>query len=362
MPTRTHRPRLTHGRSAGPAVDRPRRIRNALWGTFIGDALAMPVHWYYDRGALGRDYGVVTDYLAPRNPHPDSILWRIPCDPPEPAGDILHDQRQYWSRRDIHYHQFLGPGENTLNLKIAEELLVSIRACAGYRADDYLERYLAFLRQPGRHQDTFVEDCHRNFFHNLAKGLPPRAAATPDSHIGGLVSVPILAALHHADPTAARATVREHVAWTHACPDMLGAADALTCLLLALFDGVPLGDAAEDVARRVPEARLAPSRLTGWLEEPDDEVVGGRLSNACHVDEAFPSVLFLALKYAANFEAGLVANTNLGGDNCHRGALLGALLGAACDGDPIPARWRTGLEARSRLEPLIESVAPPVFG
>ena len=25
------------------------------WGSFIGDALAMPVHWYYDRAALRRD-------------------------------------------------------------------------------------------------------------------------------------------------------------------------------------------------------------------------------------------------------------------------------------------------------------------
>ena len=42
------------------------RSRGALYGLFIGDALAMPVHWYYDRLALQRDYGYVTDYLTPR--------------------------------------------------------------------------------------------------------------------------------------------------------------------------------------------------------------------------------------------------------------------------------------------------------
>ena len=35
------------------------------WGSFIGDALAMPVHWYYERAALRRDYGVVRDCAAP---------------------------------------------------------------------------------------------------------------------------------------------------------------------------------------------------------------------------------------------------------------------------------------------------------
>jgi len=33
----------------------------------------MPVHWYYDRAALERDYGQLASFLPPRNPHPDSI-------------------------------------------------------------------------------------------------------------------------------------------------------------------------------------------------------------------------------------------------------------------------------------------------
>lgn len=360
MHTRILRPRLSSGRSLGTVVHRAQRIRNAVWGAFVGDALAMPVHWYYDRGALKRDYGVVTDYLAPRNPHPDSILWRSPCDPPRPQCDILHDQRQYWGHRDIHYHQFLVPGENTLNLKLAEELLSSIREQRGYQVDAYLARYLAFLRQPGRHNDTYVEECHRHFFDNIALGVLPRAAGTPDAHIGGLVAVPILAVLHHDDRAKARATVQTHVGLTHSHPDTLAAADALTCLLLALFDGATMRDAAEEVAHAVPDARLVPSRLGDWANEPDAEVVGGRLSNACYVDEAFPSAMYLALKYADDFEAGLVANTNLGGDNCHRGTVVGALLGAVSNANPIPPRWLAGLEAHKRLEPLIESLVPPM--
>jgi ADP-ribosylglycohydrolase len=37
------------------------RSRGALYGLYIGDALAMPVHWYYDRLAFQRDYGYVRD-------------------------------------------------------------------------------------------------------------------------------------------------------------------------------------------------------------------------------------------------------------------------------------------------------------
>ena len=91
------------------------KSRGALYGLCIGDALAMPVHWYYNRQALEEDYGRVTDYFAPRNPHPDSILWRSDYTAPNSKGDILHDQAQYWGQKDIHYHQFLKSGENTLS-------------------------------------------------------------------------------------------------------------------------------------------------------------------------------------------------------------------------------------------------------
>jgi hypothetical protein len=33
------------------------RSRGALYGLYIAGALAMPVHWYFDRQALFRDYG-----------------------------------------------------------------------------------------------------------------------------------------------------------------------------------------------------------------------------------------------------------------------------------------------------------------
>jgi len=73
------------------------------------------------------------------------------------------------------------------------------------------------------------------------------------------------------------------------------------------------------------------------------QVVGGLYSPACYIQDSFPSVLYLAARYAHDFEAALIANTNAGGDNCHRGSVLGALLGAWLGFDAIPLRWRQGL-------------------
>lgn len=209
-------------RRPAEAVDGADRLRGMLWGMFVGDALAMPVHWYYDRAALVRDYGEVRDDLAPRNPHPDSILWRSRYRPANERGEILHDQARYWGKRGVHYHQHLRPGENTLNLQLAEQLIDSLLARDGYDADDYLERYVAFMRTPGSHRDTYVEECHRGFFTNYARGLPPRACGIEDIHIGGLSGIwPIVAAFAD-DPELLQGHLREHVGLTHRSQALLG--------------------------------------------------------------------------------------------------------------------------------------------
>jgi ADP-ribosyl-[dinitrogen reductase] hydrolase len=42
------------------------RIIGSLIGFYVGDALAMPVHWYYDTNQLRQDFGSITKYEAPK--------------------------------------------------------------------------------------------------------------------------------------------------------------------------------------------------------------------------------------------------------------------------------------------------------
>ena len=171
------------------------RAEGALFGAGIADALAMPVHWYYDRRALARDYGQVDRFLVPRNPHPDSILWRSHYEPVNERGEILHDQASWWGKRGIHYHQFLSAGENTVTWQLALLALDLVRETGGYEAETYLQRYVAFHTNPGTHRDTYLEECHRGFFGNLARGKSLTSCAVIEKHIGGLAGVvPIVVA------------------------------------------------------------------------------------------------------------------------------------------------------------------------
>jgi ADP-ribosyl-[dinitrogen reductase] hydrolase len=50
---------------------------------------------------------------------------------------------------------------------------------------------------------------------------------------------------------------------------------------------------------------------------------------ACYIDSSFPALLHFVYKYSNSPEAAILANANAGGENVARGALVGAIMGAA---------------------------------
>ena len=90
--------------------------------------------------------------------------------------------------------------------------------------------------------------------------------------------------------------------------------------------------------------------------DPHDVVVGQRISPACYIPGAFPASLDLAWKHAEDFEAGLIANTNVGGENCHRGVVVGALLGGALGMGRIPSRFVDGIQSAPDLRIQIDAL------
>ena len=319
-----------------PSMNQPTQ---ALLGALAADALAMPTHWYYDREALRRDYGALSSYVAPKSPHPDSILWRSQYAPLNERGDILHEQARFWGQRGVHYHQFLRAGENTLNFQLAARLYEQTRAGGRYDADAWLAFYVDFMLTPGHHHDTYVEEYHREFFTNYARGRKLRACGVADVHIGGLVPVPALFCALAGTSSDVAAAVQEHVALTHRDPGVLRAADCFVGILGAVRGGESLRGAILSHATDW----ISAAKVAAWSREPDEVVVGRRLSSACYIPDAFPAALYLAWKYADDFGAGVCANAQVGGDSCHRGAVVGALLGEA---NGVPARWLDGLLAR----------------
>ena len=314
--------------------------KNSMLGSLAADALSMPVHWYYDTQKLDRDYGRLAGYVAPQNPHSDSILWRSRYIPRNARGNILHDQIKYWGQREIHYHQFLAAGENTINYQLGKELYLTILEYGVYDSDKWLERYIKRMLDGGWHKDTYLEEYHRAFFDNYAKGLAPIDCGIDDLHIGGLCHVPCLLSglteIGVVDLDEQLLQVEKHVRLTHRNQHVSDAAAAMTHILYSLREGLDLRKALDSHAKPWASA----GQFDTWTHFSDRTVIGRQLTMACYLPESFTASLYLCWKYAEDFSAGIIANAHCGGDNCHRGAVVGALLGAA---NGVPKKWIQGL-------------------
>ncbi len=341
------------------------RIRGALWGMMIGDALAMPVHWYYRLSELQRDFGVIRDYQAPKDVHPSSIMSLSSTSRAgrgNQTGDvvgevILKGKKHHWGPAHRHYHHGMQAGENTLNALCARLLLRSLCRMKGHDTADFLSEYVQFMTTEGSHNDTYAESYHRDFFANWARGVPVHRCAGQAGHdtasIGGLVGLApvVLAVAAQGDVEQAVQAGLRQLRLTHQSQPLEAFASAY-CRLLAQLVYAPPPSLTPLLQAQTPGLGKGLSALLGQAPDHRDaatRVVGGMYSPACYIEDSFPSVLYLAARYAQDFESALIANTNAGGDNCHRGSVLGALLGAWLGFEAIPLRWRQGLLAGPAL-------------
>ncbi|EHJ94553.1 ADP-ribosylglycohydrolase family protein [Vreelandella boliviensis] len=320
----------------------------ALKNLFIGDSLAMPVHWFYNVHDIDRAFpNGITKFEAPPEFHPSSIMslhstsagGRKRADshaPREIVGNvILKGKQSYWNRSNVHYHQGMQPGDNTLNAYCALTLMQTMNGPdKHYDRDTFLKAYIRLMTaEIPAHPDTYAESYHRGFFANLEKGQPPHkcGAVTHDTpSIGGLTTIAPLAIGERLRGTSladTRKLCRNHLALTHPDNFLADVCDAY----VELIDALMFRDDDTHVQELLLKAARGLSRrdLSKLVESnrPEREVIGKALSTACYITDAWPAVLYLACKYHKQPLRALQINAEVGGDSVHRGAVLGVLLG-----------------------------------
>jgi len=340
------------------------RITASLRGLFIGDALSMPVHWFYRPSDILQYFppaGITKMESAPAD-HPSSIMSLhstsaggrksaarsetqqkqlnkqsgMPLDG-EVVGDIiLKGKRNLWGGSSTHYHHGLKAGDNTLNAYCARLMVQHLVANHGYSKKQWLTDYIDFMtEEPARHPDTYAESYHRGFFANLKLGKAPEdcGAITHDTpSMGALVTVAPLAygllKQHSLEQT--QETCREHVRLTHPDDMLMDVVSSYVNLLHKLLHNDGNTQSTIDLLHRAGQV-VSGTSIKKLLEQNrgDAAVVGRQYSTACYITDSWPSVCYLAAKYIDEPEKALLANTNLGGENAHRGSVLGTIVGAA---------------------------------
>jgi len=180
---------------------RRRRLQNALLGLFMGDALAMPAHWYYNPDNIAKVFdGGIHGYIDPPHPHLESFMVGMAYTPDLETAkrlgrhyDILHEHARFYrtnytplhirsSEREsahgnavpqledrFHYHHGLKAGENTLAAQLVRVLMRSVIRCGRYDPGEFIQDFIEHMTTPGKNRDPYSEIYIRrcSFCHGL---------------------------------------------------------------------------------------------------------------------------------------------------------------------------------------------------
>jgi hypothetical protein len=175
--------------------------------------------------------------------------------------------------------------------------------------------------------------------------------------VGALVTVAPLAfsqRLKGDEVPEIQALCRQHVALTHPDESLMKVCDRYVRLLCCLMEG-PGEDGVKSLLVEASKG-AAGLDVAGLVRRnlPDLQVVGRLYSPACYISDSWPVVLYLAYKYHKAPWLALRVNTNLGGDNVHRGMVLGVLMGLL--NDEVATSWFDQLAAHQAIGREIDAL------
>ena len=192
----------------------------------------------------------------------------------------------------------------------------------------------------GSHNDAYASTCHRMFFANYIKDVPPAKCADNDGHntdaIDALtLTIPVIVAnvTEEGPSEAVRTAARSVVALTRKSKTLGPYIDIYSDMLASVITGKKSLQEAAVEAGRLIDFDVKSSSDSAWKKVGKSPAyVGGDGSDpmvACYIDSSFPALLHFAYRYAeAGPTTALLANANAGGENVARGSALGALIGA----------------------------------
>ncbi|HEX7385811.1 MAG TPA: ADP-ribosylglycohydrolase family protein [Castellaniella sp.] len=344
------------------------RAQGALMGAFVGDALALGPHWYYDLDELHRNFGPwITDYTTPK---PDHYHAGLQAGQSSQAGIILEMLAQSLATQG-HYV------EEDFCKRLDEDLFTKLdgtpmQGPGGYTSQSIREtwRLRVKAKRPWG-QVSGLADTTEAAERVLALGI--RYALQP----GALAE-------HASTNTALTQRDTTIMAMTVAYASILGSLvrgeplDAQTSsrLMDLVHNGVLPFHSVTSTGEQVPPAGPEAPRHAGQFPSPDALLTVSNILRAiadpdihiepawkaslvygmpCAVYHQFPAAYYLAGRFQGDFESAVLHAVNGGGQNQARAILTGALSGAIGGIQSIPKRFLDGLEhSRERQEMALQ--------
>ena len=338
------------------------RAAGAMIGAFIGEALGVGPHWFYDLDELQRHYGAWIDgYTRP-----------LPG----------------------RYHDGLEPGDLSQSGLILALTIDSLLQAKGYDDQDFRRRFEdeIFSRidgtpmaGPGGYTSQSVREAYLRW---QAKGGDWEDIAGPADSTEALERTIALGAFYAFDLWTMAATVNQNARLMQNDATVLSLTVAFNAVLALLIRGQALdgdlsgklmasaksghlpfyvlttGNLAPPKAGEAdplgeqrfasPDALLSPSYMARAAHDPAVRIepawkVSLVYGMPCAIYHMLPAAYYLAARFSGDFESGVLHALNGGGQNQVRAMLTGALIGAQTGIDGIPARFIDGLTDKDAL-------------
>ncbi|PTQ98378.1 ADP-ribosylglycohydrolase [Nitrosomonas nitrosa] len=349
------------------------RAAGALMGAFIGDALGLGPHWYYQLDALHQDYGDWIDGYTDPKPgryHPGCKAGQL-----SQAGFILaltvrslvecgaYDRNDFCRRMDEELFPLLdgtpvcGPGGYTSQ---------SIREVWRRRVQQKLP-----WGQTGSHADT-TEAIERTLAIAIRYAFQPaELAANITDNTLLTQSDDIVVSMTVAYGAVLALLVQGHMLDTELSEKLMALVKNGTLPFHAVTqdDLQPPrpGDPDPPRAGRFasPDALLTPSYMAAAVADPDIRIepawkVSLVYGMPCAIYHQLPAAYYLAARFRDDFESAVLHAINGGGQNQARAILTGTLVGAQVGMSSIPQRFLDGLDQVDTLRNLAMALAAKV--
>jgi len=299
------------------------KAKAMVLGSFIGDSLALGVHWIYDQTKIAAEHGRLSALMAPG---PGSYHKA------RQAGDFTHY------------------GDQTLLL------LESVADSGGFDPKDFSTRWRAMFEGG---YDGYVDRATRNTLSQLAAGWEYADAGSNSDDLAGASRIAPLVFASRGDVEAMVRACRAQTAMTHNNAKVIDAAEFFARATHCVLGGTAPAEAMAGAL----DGRLPGSPLHGWFAQAmaaagEDSIQAvSHFGQSCHVDGAFQSTVQLIAKGQDAPAEALVDSAMAGGDSAARNLLVGMVLCAWKGLEALPPGWIEGLRRRAAIEALLNTIA-----
>lgn len=346
------------------------RAAGALLGAWIGDALGLGPHWYYDLKELRREYG----------------HWIDGYTDPKPGR----------------YHDGLKAGQLSQSGYILKLMVRSLIESSGYDEKDFCRRMDQELfplldgtplSGPGRYTSQSIREAWRR---RVQQGLPWGQTGGHADTTEAIERTLAIAVRYALQPARLATAVTKNTLLTQIDDTVVSMTVAFGAVLGMLVQGHPLDAGLSGKLMRLvksgelpfhavtrdnlkpprpgepdpprhghfasPDALLSPSYMASAAADPEIRIepawkVSVVYGMPCAIYHMLPAAYYLSSRFHDDFESAVLHALNGGGQNQARAILTGALTGAQTGLAGIPPRFRDGLEDAEELREMATELA-----